>query len=331
MNRVAGRAVFCMLLVIALVAGMCFFFAEYLNDSEEWVLHSNSPHVYNSNGKLKTGVIADRNSTLLVDLSGNRVYSEDALLRNAVLHWTGDRLGNIRFAPATHYLKEMLGFDPVNGIYSYGNTTGTMRLTLSAELQKAALEAMGEYVGTLAVYNYKTGELLCAVTTPTYDPDNVPDIAGDTTGAYVGVYVNRFLQSSYTPGSIFKIVTLAAALEAVPDIAEMTFTCTGVYEIGTGDVTCEYSHGKQGLQEIFANSCNCAFAQIVQIVGAEKLERYVDQFGVVEPVSFDGIQAIKGDRLCNSKLPHIVVHGFLTKLQRQLAKSAVAGIAKSLL
>ena len=54
----------------------------------------------------------------------------------------------------------------------------------------------------------KAGYISCAD-----DPDDVPDIAGDTTGAFKGVYLNRFTQSTYTPGSIFKIVTASACLE----------------------------------------------------------------------------------------------------------------------
>lgn len=294
MNRVAGRAKFALLLVLALFGGMVFFCYEYLTGAEQWVLFSGSPHVY-TNGRLQSGTMTDRNGELLVDISDERTYSADEMLRKAVLHWTGDRFGNIRMPAVTHYAEQMVGYDPVNGVYSYGNTTGQMRLTLDARVQKAAREAMGDQVGTVAVYNYKTGELLCAVTTPSYDPDNVPDINGDTTGAYVGVYMNRFIQSNYTPGSVFKIVTLAAALEAVPDIRDRSFTCSGEYEIDSGDVTCEYEHGKQSLQDAFANSCNCAFAQLVQIVGSEKLDRYVRQFGVVNPVKFDGITTVSGN------------------------------------
>ena len=170
-----------------------------------------------------------------------------------------------------------------------------MQFTLSAKAQKEALEAMGNKKGTVAVYNYKTGEILCAVTTPTYDPEHVPDIAGDTAGKYTGVYMNRFVQSRYIPGSIFKIVTLAAALEATPGIEELEFTCSGTYEIGGGDITCTGKHGKQTLKEAFRNSCNCAFAQVAEHVGREKLARYVGLMGVTNPLSFDGVTTSEGN------------------------------------
>ncbi len=295
MNRIATRAIAVLILVLVLAAGTVFFLCEYVANADQWVMFSGSPHIYDNNGKVGTGKLVDRNGVVLADLTDGRSYHKDSLVRKATLHWVGDRRGNIRLPFVDYYADAMLGYDFINGVYSYGNTTGTIQLTLSAKLQAAALEAMGDYVGTVSVYNYKTGEILCAVTTPTYDPDDVPDIAGDTTGAYTGVYLNRFLQSKYIPGSIFKIVTLAAALESIPDIENMTFSCEGKYVIQNGDITCVAAHGKQTLKECFSNSCNCAFAQIVEIIGSEKLLRYVDLFGVTDSVTFDGITTASGN------------------------------------
>ena len=294
MNRIATRAFIVLILVLALAGGAVFFFGEYMAGAQDWVMFSGSPHVY-SGSKLGNGTVTDRDGALLADLSGDRTYAAEEAVRKATLHWVGDRPGNISAPAISRYTQDMLGYDLVNGVYAYGDTTGSLTLTLSSQLQKTALEAMSSHVGTLAVYNYETGELLCAVTTPTYDPDNVPDIDGDTTGAYTGVYVNRFTQSKYIPGSIFKIVTLAAALETMPQIQEHTFTCTGTYEINSGDITCMRPHGTQTLKEAFCNSCNCAFAQVTELIGKDKLLRYVELFGVVEAVSFDGITTVQGN------------------------------------
>lgn len=283
-----------LILILALAGGLVFFLGEYLVDGAHWVMFSGSPYVY-TNGKVSAGAVTDRSGTLLADLTNGRTYAAQEVYRRANLHWVGDRSGNISVPYLTHYTKELLGYDPVSGVYAYGDTTGTVSLTLSAQVQAAALGAMGDHVGTVAVYNYKTGELLCAITTPTYDPEHVPDIEGDTTGKYHGVYVNRFLQSKYIPGSIFKIVTLAAVLETVPDIEQQRFTCEGKYVIDNGDVTCEGAHGTQSLKEVFSNSCNCAFAQITQIIGADVLARFVEQFGVMKSVSFDGIVTAAGN------------------------------------
>ncbi|MBQ9844069.1 MAG: penicillin-binding protein [Oscillospiraceae bacterium] len=294
MNKVAARAAALLVFVLILTGGLVFFLGEYIAGAEDWVMFAGSPHVYSGN-KLGTGILTDREGELLTDLRSGRTYSEDALLRESMLHWTGDRLGNIHAPFMQTYAAQLLGFDPVNGLYSYGDSCGTVQLTLSAKAQKEALEAMGNKTGTVAVYNYKTGEILCAVTTPTYDPENVPDIAGDTAGKYTGVYMNRFVQSRYIPGSIFKIVTLAAALEATPGIEELEFTCSGTYEIGGGDITCMERHGKQTLKQAFRNSCNCAFAQVAEHVGREKLARYVALMGITDALSFDGVTTSAGN------------------------------------
>lgn len=294
MNRVAGRAGIAILLVFLLVAGFVFFLCEYAAKSDDWVIFSGSPHVYNG-GNLGCGVVTDRSGTLLMDLNGGRAYSQDEALRKATVHWLGDRYGSISAPALSGYAAEIVGYDLLNGVYNYGGNSGIVTTTLSAQAQTAALEAMGEYKGTVAVYNYQTGELLCAVTTPTYDPDNVPDIAADTDGVYEGIYLNRFTQSTYIPGSIFKIVTLAAALETIPDIQQRKFVCTGSCKIGSDVVNCDDIHWDQSLKMAFRNSCNCAFAEIALELGAQTLARYAEQFGVTKPITFDGITTAAGN------------------------------------
>lgn len=294
MNRIASRAWVTWLLIAVLLGGTGLFIYEFLSQGENWVLSPGSPHVYDEQGKV-SGVIVDRNGILLLDQRDGGTYSDNALLRKAALHWLGDRKGNIQAGAVSHYSELMAGYDPVNGLYAYGGVGGTAQLTLSSQLQMAALQAMGEYVGTLAVYNYQTGELLCAVTTPTFDPDHVPDISGDTTGIYEGIYLNRFLQSSYIPGSIFKVFTTAAALEELDGILDMRFTCTGKVEFGIDKVTCERVHGEQSFKDAMAVSCNCVYAQVAMLLGGDKLQAYAAQFGITDRISFDGITTAAGN------------------------------------
>jgi len=294
MNRVAGRAGFVVLLVLLLLAGTVFFLFEYICAAGDWVMFSGSPHIYNG-GELGCAAITDRDGILLLDMTGDRTYSSDAALRKATVHWVGDRFGSIDMPTYSAYAKEIVGFDYLNGVYHYADTVGVVTTTLSAEVQKAAMEAMGNYKGTVAAYNYKTGELICAVTTPNYDPDAVPDLSTDVQSQYEGMYLNRFTQSTYIPGSIFKIVTLAAALDTIPDIEQRNFVCTGSCTVGADVVNCDDIHWDQTLKMAFRNSCNCAFAEIALELGAETLDRYTKQLGVVTPVTFDGITTAEGN------------------------------------
>lgn len=293
MNKIARRSVAILILIGVLLGGLGFFFAEYFAKSHQWVMHEGSPHVY-SGENIGTGVITDRDGVLLLNLNGQRTYALTQELRKSALHWLGDRYGYISAPALATYAKELAGFNSLTGLYSYSGA-GQAQLTLSAQLQTAALEAMGDHKGTIAVYNYKTGEILCAVSTPTYDPDQVPDIQGDTTGKYEGVYMNRFVQSVYIPGSIFKVVTTAAALEEIPGIQQQTFTCTAIHPYGNDAVTCEYAHGTMDFDSAMAKSCNCAYAQIVDQIGAEKLREYVEKYQVTKPVSFDGLTTAAGN------------------------------------
>ena len=293
MNKVAGRARITALIAILLLVGFGFFLAEYFAKASQWVVSKYSPHIYNGTN-IGCGLTTDRDGVLLLDLAGERTYSADETLRKATVHWVGDRKNSVNAPAISYYAEEMTGYDLLSGIYDYSRTGGTARLTLSARVQAAALQAMGDYRGTVAVYNYKTGELICAVTSPNFDPDNVPEFDEDNPGEYEGLYLNRFTQSAYIPGSIFKIVTLAAALESVPDVETMTFQCEGTYMVAGEPITCELVHGKQSLKQAFCNSCNCAFAQIVEIMGKQTLQQYVQQFGVTQPVCFDGITTASG-------------------------------------
>lgn len=308
MNRIARRSMAMLIAVGMMLGGLGFFVVEYFIKGSTWVLTPGSPHVYNGNApqvevneqgeqevvvkpNIGCGVITDRNGILLLDTNNGRIYSSMEQLRKATLHWVGDKLGNISAPAVSQYAEQIVGYDPVNGLYSYTGA-GQAYLTISSQVQLTALEAMGDRKGTVAVYNYKTGEILCAVTTPNFDPENPPEDVG-----YMdAVYMNRFTQFTYTPGSIFKVVTTAAALEEIPDIREQTFTCEGSYNFSdkSDPVTCEIAHGTLTLTDALARSCNCSFAAIVGQLGPEKLQQYVEKYQVLERIRFDGIATRAG-------------------------------------
>lgn len=294
MHRVTKRTWVIHVFLLVLLVGMGVFLWEYMTDAQTWVAFTGSPHLYN-NSNIGCGTVVDRSGTVLLDISTSRSYAEDVTTRKSTLHWLGDRKGFISAAAVSGYADEMAGYDKISGVYAASGEAGYAELTISARVQNTALEALGDRKGTVAVYNYKTGEILCAVTGPTFDPDNVPDIASDESGAYDGVYLNRFVQSAYVPGSIFKIVTLAAALEKIPDIEEQQFRCYGKIEYGTEAVTCETAHGTQTLDRAFANSCNCTFAQIAEQLGKTNMVEAVKKYELTQPITFDGITTAKGN------------------------------------
>lgn len=293
MNRVSRRAWALLALMLLLVGGLCFFLVEYLRYAPQWVTYPGSPHTQGS----QMGSVIDRNGETLMTMGDGTTYAESTRVRKAMLHWLGDREGKIYAPLVPGYLDEMSRYNLITGLYSFQQAAGAIELTLSADLQATALKAMADKQGVVAVYNYKTGEILCAVTTPNYDPDDPPDVSAEeleSNEAYDGLYWNRVTRSTYIPGSIFKVATAAAALETIDDIQEQTFTCTGKVEYGPDAVTCEKKHGQVDLKKALAKSCNCAFAQIAQQLGADTLEQYVDKFGITQSLSFDGITTREG-------------------------------------
>ena len=293
MKKVSGRAIFPLILAIVLLAGTVLLCVRYFAKADEWVTFSGSPHVY-TGVNLDGGVVYDRDGTLLLDSTDGRTYSADAATRTATMHLLGDRYGYIQAPLLGSFADDMIGFDKINGLYGAEGTEANAALTLSAAAQTAAYQALGNYHGTVGVYNYKTGEILCAVTSPSYDPDNMPDVEADTSGAYDGVYVNRFFQAAYTPGSIFKIVTLAAAIETVPDWENLTFTCEGKTIIGGQEIICEGVHGTITLKQALAHSCNVAFGELAGKVGTKALMEYAEKLGLSESFECDGIPVKAG-------------------------------------
>ncbi len=250
-----------------------------------------------SHGSAKSvDIITDREGERLLTFAEVKTYSSDAGLRKATVHLLGDRQGNVPAPLLAHYAVKERAYNLLNGFYSYGHSRTQARLTISAALQKAALRALGDKKGTVAVMNYRTGEILCAVSSPAFDPDSEDEWV-DT------MFVNRFSRGLYTPGSIYKIVTLAIALEEIPEIESRMFTCTGEAHFGTDKVTCPVRHGKQTLQEAFANSCNCAFAAVATELGEDKMAAYADKFGLTEKMTIDGITTAAGRYDADVSLP----------------------------
>ena len=170
MNRIAGRSKIALLLAGLLLLGLVLFCGEYVFQADDWVIFPGSPHVYKG-PNLNCGVVTDRSGTVLLDSTDGRTYAEDESLRAATMHLLGDRYGYVSAPALAGYSKEMLGHDLINGIYGLNGTGGKAALSISAPVQLAAQEAMDGRRGVIAVYNYKTGEILCALSSPNYDPD----------------------------------------------------------------------------------------------------------------------------------------------------------------
>lgn len=288
MKQVRRRSLFLLLLLTLLLGGTVIFCLRYTAQGAEWAAFSANDHAF-TDGRLSSGQVLDRNGTLLYDAASD-AYAEDYSVRKATLHIVGDPYDNISTSAKAAFRSALVGFDPLMGSAGGGNK---VYLTIDAALNRTAYEALSGRKGTVAVYNYETGEVLCMVSTPTFDPADPPTIS-DGDSRYEGVYLNRCLSAAYTPGSVFKVVTTAAALEKLPGVEERSFTCEGSLIIGDDVITCPYVHGTLDLYNAFACSCNCVYAQLALELGGDTLQRYAEKGGLLTSHTVSGIETAAG-------------------------------------
>ena len=294
MKSIANRTYFALILACILLFGVLTFAIRYFLYADRWVSFTGNPHVY-SNGRLKTGEITDRSGEILYSANNKQFYSDSAKVRKATLHLLGDKAGNIPPRLLRAYASKLFGYDKLNGTAAMETGGGELRLTVSAQAQAIALQAMNGRKGAVGVYNYRTGEILCALSSPNFDPLDPPDLTKDNEdGRWDGVYIYRFFHATYTPGSIFKLTTLAAALDNDPSLAEETFVCEGVKIVNGERITCPKAHGEQTLKEALAHSCNCAFAEITLRTGKAALTAQAEVTRLAESIEIDGINTVRG-------------------------------------
>lgn len=117
-----------------------------------------------------------------------------------------------------------------------------------------------------------------------YDPQAPPEITEDNESEYEGVYLDNVLSSTFTPGSIFKIVTSAAAIENIPDLYDRTWVCNGSENIGGSEVTCTETHGTLTYKEAMAHSCNIVFAKLAVELGSDTMTKLPRKSALTAPL-----------------------------------------------
>lgn len=289
MKKIEKRAIMCLLLAFVLLTGVGIFSYRYVAHGDDWASYEGNRDVYNE-GDLSKGKLYDTNGTLLMqNTPDGMIFNDDASVRTALMHITGDKDNNISTGANRAFTDELIGYNLINGVYSLNNAGKDVSLTLDANICATAYEALAGRSGTVGVYNYKTGEILCMVSSPTYDPVDPPSEPED------GVYINRFTSATFVPGSIFKLVTAAAAIENLDDAYTWDINCTGSVSYG-GEyaVTDVSAHGTVDLEKALEVSCNCYFGQLAEKLGPDLLEKYTEKAGLMTSYDIDGIKTTEG-------------------------------------
>ncbi len=251
------------------------------------------------------GSIYDRNGNLLAedrqDAQGNRSrFYTDPGLAHALGYVSGLRLGVTGLERI--YNEVLLGLDrPDLGFYRMLHqpiTGDSLVLTIDGTLQQAAEDELAGRAGAILVMDADSGAILAMASQPGYDPNRIlePDYLASQEEACggapncSGILLNRTTQALYTPGSVWKTVTLIAALDsgqvpadAIFDFGEPVQSPEGpyyVYQVGGGTISDpNHVENSLSLELSYAKSANAAFARIGDEMPPQVLMDYAARFG----------------------------------------------------
>ncbi|MEX1376771.1 MAG: penicillin-binding transpeptidase domain-containing protein [Eubacteriales bacterium] len=279
-KNIIKASIFVMLLFLVLVAA---FLINLFSLSGKLI---NSPY----NKRLKElreatiiGSIYDTNNVLLAGSSdeGKRQYSENEILRNAVSHLIGDTYGycptgaDIQFGSILLNYNESLFSKIKRQIQDVPHSGSDIQLSVDCRLNIFAYDKTKDYKGAVVVQDYTTGEILCMVSAPSFDPETIiKDLEINTEKE---AFVNRAIQGQYAPGSIFHIITAGAAIENIDDILSRKYSCESFVKIDNEKILCDDAHGYITIKEAFAQSCDVVFAQLGVELGAKNIKSFAEQ------------------------------------------------------
>lgn len=292
MKMITKRGIFLWILSGLFIVGLVLMTVSLVTNGNDWVMKRFNSHVYSDGELIGAGTIYDRDGDVLVKTEdGERVYADSATTRKSTLHVVGDPKNFISTGVQSVYSARLTGYNLLFGVYNierYGRGND-LTLTIDKDICDVAYKALNGRKGTVGVVNYKTGDIICSVSGPSYDVEDVPD-GLDTNPKYEGVYINRLIDANYVPGSTFKIITSVCAIQNIPDIQERTWVCNGKYQPEEGiAIECNANHGSSiNFKDALAKSCNSAFAQMAIELGQDKLSKTAKELGIGSAVSVSG-------------------------------------------
>ena len=166
--------------------------------------------------------------------------------------------------------------------------------TIDLELQKAAEEAFKDKAGAVVAMDPRNGEILAMISSPAFNPDM---FSGPLDSEEWNLLINnplkplqnRAIQGQYPPGSTYKTIVAAAALEEGVITKDTAFQCNGSYRFGNRNYRCWKSdgHGSVSLHRAIVESCDTYFYQVGLKLGIDKIAEYSRKFGLGQPTGIE--------------------------------------------
>lgn len=160
-------------------------------------------------------------------------------------------------------------------------------LTIDLKLQRSIEGLLRGMRGAIVVLRPDTGEVLAMASSPAFDPNSLDRDWDRLLRDPESPLLPRETQGLYTPGSAFKVILAAAALEAGVVSFRKVFRCPGYIEVGGKTVGCISAHGRLNFERAFAVSCNVTFIKVGQSVGPHGFYEMARRFGFNLDLPFD--------------------------------------------
>lgn len=160
-------------------------------------------------------------------------------------------------------------------------------LTIDSQVQKAAWNAMEGKAGAVVALDPRDGSVLALVSRPGFDPNLFnrgvsADVWEKISSNPLHPMENRAIAGQYPPGSTYKLIVAAAALEEGIITPETAFNCPGHFEMGTRTFRCwrKQGHGRVSLHRAVVESCDVYFYNVGKLLGVDRLAEYAQAFGL---------------------------------------------------
>jgi peptidoglycan glycosyltransferase len=289
--------------VLVALSSLFIFLIVYLSYFEVFAADTIENNNYNKRIWMEEeyilrGNIVDRNDTLLASSTQSEKqqtrqyqygplyshiigYSNRELGKEALEKTYNKELLNISESTSINELRKIMA---QNDLQQRGND---IKLTIDHEIQQYAMALLEKQKGSIIAMNPINGEVYAMVSYPSYDSNNLIENWDDIVEDEDSPLINRATQGLYIPGSIFKIITAASALEN--QNIKTNYECKGQITID-GYPLKDYNsnaHGSVDLHQSLVKSCNVAFGQIALELGQNNLKNTAENFLLNKNIPLD--------------------------------------------
>ncbi|PKN76999.1 MAG: penicillin-binding protein 2 [Deltaproteobacteria bacterium HGW-Deltaproteobacteria-10] len=217
--------------------------------------------------------------------SGDEYASGDVIGKHGVEKYLDSYIRGSRGAELVEvnaYGKEIKNLGRIDPISGYN-----VVLNIDAAMQKTAWEAFEGKSGAAVALDPRSGAVLAMVSSPSFDPNLFNSgVSGEQWNKIANnpltPLTNRAITGQYPPGSTYKLIVAAAALEEGIVTPETKFVCDGTYQFGNRTFRCwqKKGHGTVSLHKAMVESCDVYFYNVGRMLGVDKIAHYAKLFGL---------------------------------------------------